>query len=48
METQRYSTPSDDKQTTKLLSKVLVDGLSQQQLNDAYDDVSKDYDQVIC
>jgi hypothetical protein len=48
METKRYSTPNDDKQTSTFLGKILVDGLSQKELNNAYDDVSGDYDQVWC
>lgn len=42
----KYSLPSEDKKAQYLLGKILADGLSQNELNAAYDDVSKDYDQV--
>lgn len=43
----KYSLPSEDKKAQYLLGKILADGLSQNELNAAYDDVSKDYDQVL-
>lgn len=43
----KYSLPSEDKKAHYLLGKILADGLSQNELNAAYDDVSKDYDQVL-
>lgn len=43
----KYSLPSEDKKAQYLLGRILADGLSQNELNAAYDDVSKDYDQVL-
>ncbi|XP_048766769.2 methyltransferase-like protein 27 [Ostrea edulis] len=47
MATQRYSLPSDDHGAANILGKVFLDGLSQNELNEAYNDVSKDYDQIL-
>ncbi|XP_061195921.1 methyltransferase-like protein 27 [Saccostrea echinata] len=47
-QTQRYSLPNEyDKGAQQLLGKILAEGLSQRELNAAYDDVSRDYDQVV-
>ena len=42
----KYSLPTEDKKAQYLLGRILADGLSQNELNAAYDDVSKEYDQV--
>jgi hypothetical protein len=48
MATQRYSIPSENKRVAEFFSKLFMDGLSQAELTEAYNDVSKDYDKVCC
>lgn len=42
----RHTIPVEDEGAVNLLGKVLANGLSQKELNSAYDDVCKDYDKV--
>lgn len=46
MTTFRHTIPVEDQDAAKLVGKVLAEGLSQKELNAAYDDVCKDYDKV--
>lgn len=46
MATFRHTIPVEDQDAAKLVGKVLAEGLSQKELNAAYDDVCKDYDKV--
>jgi hypothetical protein len=48
MTTQNYSIPRDNKGVVEFFEKNFMDGLSQAELNEAYNDVSKDYDKVCC
>lgn len=46
MTTFRHTIPVEDQDAAKLVGKVLAEGLSQKELNAAYDDVCRDYDKV--
>lgn len=42
----RHTIPVEHPLRVKLMEKTLTDGLSQEELNKAYDDFSKDYEKV--
>jgi hypothetical protein len=46
MDTQRYSLPREDEGVASFIGKIFVDGLSQKELNETYNDASKFYDKV--